>query len=254
MNNIQRLFIDIETSPILGWAYQKYEVNLLDQLRDWSLLSFCAQWNNEKPFVRTIKRPRNIWDFVSHPDNDKALIMELWNLLDKADVVIAHNGDRFDVRKINSRFLYYNLPPPSPYITVDTKKVAKRVADNTSNKADDLGEHWKLGRKLEHEGWGMWLKCMSGDPKAWKIEIAYNRQDVILLHRMFDRVLPWIKNLNLNMYTEKTACANCGQNDFESRGFYYTKTMKYGRRRCRPCGKWHRLPIGEKRIKPLTGV
>jgi hypothetical protein len=41
----------------------------------------------------------------------------MWKLLDRADVVVGHNADKFDVRKGNARFIAHGLPPPPPYRT-----------------------------------------------------------------------------------------------------------------------------------------
>ena len=66
-------------------------------------------------------------------------------MFDEADVVIAHNGDKFDMRKANARFGHYE--PPMPVQQVDTLKVARKYFKFESNKLGDLGEHLGLGNK-----------------------------------------------------------------------------------------------------------
>ena len=49
--------------------------------------------------------------FKRDKENDKHLIEDLHALFDEADVLIAHNGDRFDIRKSNARFIMQGLKP-----------------------------------------------------------------------------------------------------------------------------------------------
>ena len=58
--------------------------------------------------------------------DDKRVLQSIWKLLDEADIVIGHNGDRFDLRKLNARFIDNDINPPSPFRTIDTLKVARR--------------------------------------------------------------------------------------------------------------------------------
>lgn len=83
-------------------------------------------------------------------ENDFSVVKSLWDLLDKADIVIAHNCQDFDVPMMNSRFVFNDLRPPSPYKIVDTLKIARQNFRFPSNKLDDLGEYLGLGRKMPH--------------------------------------------------------------------------------------------------------
>lgn len=247
------LLIDIETAPILGWAWQFYETNLIDTLRDWSILCYCAKWLGEKPIVRAIDPPKSLQAFIENPDNDKKIVNELWKLLDQADVVVAHNGNSFDIKKINARFLYYNIPPPSPYRKVDTKLVTKANAANTRNNQGVLLEQWGIGYKMENEGFPMWLKFMSGNKAARKAMMAYNRQDTIGLEALYTHLLPWIKG-NQGMFKDKTCCPHCGSGQLQSRGVVRNLTTEYRRVHCNDCGGWSRSTKNEKSTKPLVAL
>jgi DNA polymerase elongation subunit (family B) len=139
------LFIDIENTPSLGYVWGKWDQNVIDFTADWHLLSFSWQWAATKT-VHVL----GLVDFPAHyranPENDYHLVEKLWHLLDEADIVIGHNVDRFDIRKINTRFLAHGMPPPSPYRTVDTLKIAKKYFRFDSNKLDDLGRCLGVGR------------------------------------------------------------------------------------------------------------
>ena len=170
-------------------------------------------------------------------ENDKQVILEAWRLIDEADIVIAHNGDHFDIRKLNARFAFYNLPPPSPYKTVDTLKIARRYFNFTSNKLDSLGDHLGYGRKLVHTGFNLWKGCMTGDPKSWKHMIDYNKRDVVLLEKIYLHFLPWIKNHPPISFSD---CPNCGKPNILTTRSYMTQKGAKTRGQC-VCGAWREI-------------
>lgn len=248
------LLVDIETSANNAWAWEYYDTNLVDLLRDWSILCYGYKWLGGEIEVHSIRKPKDIWDFLKHPDNDKQLVRQLWKLLDEADAVVAHNGKAFDVKKIQSRFLHYGMPPPSPFKVIDTLSEVKRISKNTRNNLDFLLKSWGLGSKLQNEGWPMWKKCMSGDEQAWKEMEAYNEVDVMGLERAFTHLKPWIKSFNLDTYSEKTVCPKCGSHRLVRKGFQYNSTTKYARIKCNDCGGWSRSPVNLQEKRPLISI
>jgi DNA polymerase elongation subunit (family B) len=222
-------------------VWEKYETNVIDFKQDWYLLCFAAKWLDGKFITKALP---DFPGYKAGSENDKHLVKELWKLFDEADILIAHNGDQFDIRKANARFAYYNLPPPSPYKTVDTLKVARRYFNFTSNKLDDLGKQLGYGRKLVHTGFNLWQGCMHGDPAAWKKMIAYNKRDVELLEKIYKHFLPWITNHpNISTLSEiPNGCPNCASRNLMKRGFGFTKSGKYPRYQCNDCLSWSHGP------------
>ena len=233
-----------------------WDTNLISVHRDWSILCFAWKWLDSPLEVESISYPKSLSAFISNPRNDYKIVRHLWRLLDEADIVVAHNGNSFDLKKIVSRFLFYNLPPPSPYKQVDTKLASRKVSSNTSNKLDDLGRAWGFGRKLKHEGWEMWIECMSGKKEAWKKMKEYNKRDVALLESVYKHLLPYISNHpNVAMWDENTSCPKCGSNKgFYNGGFYTNATTRYRVKRCKNCRGQCRIPINIRETKPLVGI
>ncbi len=228
------LLFDIETSPNLGYIWGKYEQDVLQYVRQGSMLSFAYKWLDEK-FVHA----RSLPDFPLYKKdkfNDKELIKELWDLLDEADVVIAHNGDAFDIKKVNAFFAKAGLTPPSPYQTVDTLKVARNNFKFNSNKLDDLGDYLGIGRKYETGGFGLWKGCMDGDSESWRKMVKYNKQDVVLLELVYKQLRPWIKN-HPRLY-QLDCCPNCGSDRLQKRGTFKTISGTRQKYWCINCGKW----------------
>ncbi len=176
----------------LGYFFGKiFETNIVEVREQSYLLSFSYKVLGEKN-VRTYALP-DFRRFKTNKHDDSQLVAKLAEVLDSADILIHHFGDSFDVPTANTRLLFHGFKPPAPFKTVDTCKQARRVLKLPSNKLDDIGEYFGLGRKLKHTGKHLWLACMRGDRKAFKLMARYNEQDVILLEKVYLKMLPYLK-------------------------------------------------------------
>jgi hypothetical protein len=239
INKTRILLLDTENTPSLGWVWGKYEQDVLAFDREWYMLSFAYKWLGDKTIQ--CKALPNYKGYTKDKTNDKRLLEDLWNLLDEADIVIGHNVDRFDIRKINARFLKHGFNPPSPYRTVDTVKLARKHFMLNSNKLDDLGSYLGVGRKASTGGFQLWLDCMNGVGAAWKKMIAYNKQDVALLEDVYLALRGWATNHpNVNLVeNQNDGCPICGgKKNIQKRGFRYSKTGKAQAFQHLDCGGW----------------
>jgi predicted RNA-binding Zn-ribbon protein involved in translation (DUF1610 family) len=234
------LFIDIETAPIIMAAWTPYEASAVWVERDTHLLMFSYRWAHEKA-VKTVCLP----DFPRYKRSkydDKDLCRVLFDLLDEADIVCAHNGDAFDIKKINSRLIVNGFKPPSPYKTIDTLKIARRVFKFDSNKLDNIGRYLSLGRKIPNTGAALWRGCVDGDPKSWATMRRYGKQDTALLANAYERLKSWAPNHpNLNLYKayqDRAGCPTCGSEHVQRRGVHVKLQSKYYRFQCQDCGGW----------------
>ena len=214
-----------------------WETNVIDVSSSWYMLSFSAKWLGEKS-VKTYSLDQ-YRGYKQDRENDFGLVGELWKLFDQADIVIAHNGDSFDIKKSNARFIFHGLNPPSTYKSIDTLKIARRHFGFLSNKLNDLGAYLKVGRKLPHTGFHLWKGCMTGNPDSWRLMRRYNAQDVRLLERVYLKLRPWATNHpDLNAYTEASACPSCQSKKIQRRGVSVAQRARYQRFHCQSCGHW----------------
>lgn len=173
------------------------------------------------------------------------MLSKIHSLLGEADCVVTYNGMRFDVPILNKEFLIHGFLPPAPFKQVDLYKVARSRFRFASNKLDWVAQSLGLGSKVRHKGFELWIECMNGDPKAWEQMEKYNVQDVVLLEKVYDRLLPWITNHpSFGAYSrtgdDSLVCTNCGSGNFQYRGYAVAKTLRYRRAQCKDCGKWLR--------------
>ena len=244
MNKPKILHIDIETSPILAWVWSLFKpIIAIGQIEeDWYILCWAAKWHGKKKMYTS-----SLWDWSE--DNkwsreaELKVLMDLWDLLDQADIVVGHNADRFDVSKVNAKFFEYGLTPPSPYKIVDTLKVARANFRFSANRLDYIAQLIEKGSKLKTD-FDLWIDVMSGNAKQCKRMMTYNIQDVVLLEEIYTEMIPWISNHpNVGVFNEKeeVQCTNCGSTEVHYRGFSYANAGKYQRYVCRDCGKWGKL-------------
>lgn len=234
------LFIDIETFPLRSYTWGRYEQNVVRVTQESCIATFAAKWADGPVFAKALPDYKG---YKAGSYDDKALVKDIWKLLDEADIIGAHNGNDFDVKVCQGRFIFHGLTPPSPFKTVDTKRIAKRVGRFSSNKLDDLGQLLGIGKKIKTD-FDLWQGCIDGDPVAWRQMVTYNKKDVLLLEKLYNRLLPWTSN-HPN-FSEGIECPKCGSQNVQSRGTARTTTRTYRRFQCQDCGGWHRAVKSEK--------
>jgi DNA polymerase III epsilon subunit-like protein len=230
-------FLDIETAPSVGWIWGKWEQNVLDFIKNGYVLSYAFKTAYDKNVkIRALPDYTETW--AKDKEDDSTLLRELWNDMNSVDIIVAHNGDKFDIPQIHTRFATLGWAPTRPFQTIDTLKIARQKFKFKSNKLDDLGRDLGIGRKTPHTGFKLWIDCMAGDTRAWKTMKKYNAQDVLLLEELYHRFLPWAGNLpNANRSAEER-CIRCGSSNIKKEGERFTTLRKKAQIRCSNCGGW----------------
>lgn len=238
------LLLDIETSPNTAHVWGLWQQNVsINQLMESSyVLCYAAKWLNSDEML---------FDSVQQ-SKPKAMLKGIHGLLNEADAVVHYNGTKFDIPTLNKEFLLHRYAPPSPYKQIDLLRVARSQFRFPSNKLDYVAQRLGLGKKTHHEGHELWVKCMNGDDSAWKVMEKYNKQDVVLLESVYNRILPWIKNHpNHNLFTDYPACPTCAGSRLQKRGTAISTTGTYQRYQCKDCGTWSQ---GVKAVKPAVEI
>ena len=234
------LLFDIETTPmpVWVWSFGKQYVPPTNLVKDddgnqrvWYVLSWAAKWLYDDNVMSDIVTPE---EAVAR--DDSRVLDSIWEMLDQADIVIAHNGDRFDLRKLNARFILNDMPPPSPYKSIDTLKIARREFAFSSNKQDFLTKTFGLAEKLKTD-FQLWLDCMDGDKSALKNMLSYNERDVVGLEQVYLKLRPYIKNHpNLGVLMDDSVCPTCGSKSIKaSNATYFTSSNEFPVYRCGGC-------------------
>jgi len=234
------LLFDIETAlmEVYVWGLYKQRIPHTNIIKDkdgseksWFVLSWAAKWLFDDNVQSDIVTPSE-----SKSRNDKRILKSIWKLLDEAEIVIGHNLDRFDIRKLNARFIDNDINPPSPFRSIDTLKVARKEFAFVSYKQDFLTKHFELENKLKTE-FQLWVDCMQGDQARLDEMAKYNRHDVMGLEQVYLKLRPYIKNHpNLGVLVDMDVCPTCGCEYLdETDSVYFTTANKFPVYRCQGC-------------------
>jgi hypothetical protein len=229
--------LDIETAPHLAAVWGLYDQNVATNqiIKPGYTLCWAAKWYGEKKVM-----------FSSILDGNRTMVREVHKLLNECDAVCHYNGTKFDIPTLNKEFLLLELAPPSPYKQVDLLKTARSKFRLASNKLDYVAGQLGLGSKVKHKGFDLWLECMAKKADAWRTMRRYNKQDVLLLEQVYERLLPWIKgHPNISAYVGARCCPSCGSEKAQARGFGIAQTKRYQRFQCNSCRAWFRKPVPE---------
>ena len=198
MAKIKRLIWDIETSPNIAFTWRtgwKINIDHDNLLQERAIICICYKWEGESK-VFSLE-----WD----KGCDKKMIRKFLEVARPADALVAHNGDKFDLKWFNTRILFHELAPPPIWKTVDTLAIARRRFLFNSNRLDYLGKYLFGAGKL-HTEFGMWKDIVSKNcPKAMARMVKYCKMDVKLLEKVWKRLEPF--------HTPKTHVGVLGGND-----------------------------------------
>jgi DNA polymerase elongation subunit (family B) len=184
-NNGRVLIYDIETSYniVKSWRVgYKLNINPSDILHERKIICISYKWLGDDQ-VYNLK-----W---SEDQCDKFMLEQFIEVLNDADLIVAHNGDRYDLKFIKTRAIKHGLPMLLNYPQFDTLKVAKKKFMFNSNKLDYISEYLGFENKIK-TSMKLWddiilNKC----PKAMKDMIDYCDMDVILLEKVYNKLVSW---------------------------------------------------------------
>ena len=156
------LIFDIETSPMLAYVWGRFKqfVSLDQTVSEWFIISWSAKWLNNPNVMCDVLTSEE-----ASNEDDSRITRSMWYLFNEADIVLAHNGSRFDVPRLNSRFLLNGLMPPNPYRQIDTLQVARKEFGFSSNKLDALAGYLGIEHKSD-TNFNLWKRCLAGEQEA----------------------------------------------------------------------------------------
>lgn len=229
------LVFDIETAPMLAYIWNRFQKYIDDGalIEDWFVLSWAGKWLFDDKTLSDIVTPE---EAVNR--DDRRVVESLWKLLDEADMVIAHNGLKFDVKHMNGRFIKYGMNLPSPYQVIDTYRHSVRSMKLPSHKLDYIAKYLGLGQK-KPTNFKLWIDCMHGNEEALRKMDEYCIHDVKILEDVYLKMRPFIQpHPNFGVYIESDVevCPACGSDELEEQGTYATTVNLYDAFRCKNCG------------------
>ena len=239
MSKPKILILDIETAPILAHVWGLFDQNVALNMieRDWHVLSWSAKWLDSKEVMYKDQRGKK------NVEDDKDLLKGIWKLLDEADVIITQNGKKFDIPKLNARFVINGMKQPSPYQHMDVCRIARSKFGFTSNKLEYLSKKLNVKyKKQDHKkfpGFELWKAVLADNLAAWKEMEKYNKYDVLSLEELYYKLAPWAPTFHFHAEGKPDACS-CGSTRMRLNGHFYNASGKFQRYTCADCGRSRR--------------
>ncbi len=238
-------FWDIETSLIVATTFSLFPERIPHEgiIQDWFIISGAWKFAGDKKVysVSVLDKSRK------KLDDDYYVVKTLGEMLQDVDILVHHNGDRFDLKKLTARLIFHGLPPLPRITTIDTLKEVKKVAQFTSNRLDYLGKHLVGQGKLDHPT-SLWLGALKGDKVAISEMVKYNKGDVVRLEEVYNKIKPYIKNpphFGVLLGKDKNcSCKSCGSTHVKKNGIRITVAGgKKQELQCQDCGHYSSVPF-----------
>lgn len=226
------LVFDIETAGVQGLKADRG-----------FLVCFGYKWlGDEKTHCLTIA------DYPGkHDHDDTNLLKRARAVMEEADGLVAHFGEKFDRPYLQARLLQAGLGPLPESKLTDTCLLARAKLRLSSSRLGNLAEFLKCktGKMEKGTGWPLWwLGAIHGDKRAIEKMAVYCKQDVECLEQVYLKMRPMIPTrylpVNEAIGEVLKSCPGCGGHRFQSRGWQYSELKRYKRWQCRDCGRWSR--------------
>lgn len=130
--------------------------------------------------------------------NNKPVIEAIVKELDKYDILVAHNGQYFDKRWLNTACLEYHLfPVCRSKKFIDPVLISRKHLRMGRNSLAALLDHFDIPVKKTPIILKYWIKAvMDGNQKCMDDIVRHCRQDILALELLYDRVRPLVDKID----------------------------------------------------------
>lgn len=131
----------------------------------------------------------------------------------KADEIVAHNGDNFDIKWLYARFFIHGIPCAPEINTLDTLKMSRKRFRFNSHRLDYISKISGFGGKMVTPS-GLWDKvCFEHCQESLQIMVDYCDKDVIELEKVYQKMKEYFEpkfHYGVKKGGEKWHCPECG--------------------------------------------
>jgi predicted RNA-binding Zn-ribbon protein involved in translation (DUF1610 family) len=167
------------------------------------------------------------------------MVKKFAEIVSEADVVIAQNGDQFDIKQLNTQRLLHGQGPIKWPTSEDTLKMLRK---NFYLPAYGLDYAAKLltGAGKDRMEFQDWIDIVEDkDPKALAKMIKYCKRDVKKLQEVWEKIRPYCEpkaHRGIITGQGRDSCPNCGSTHYVRNGYKISRVGKYQMYQCRNCG------------------
>lgn len=157
----------------------------------------CASYMSSKEpgKIRTIRQDETNPEWKNgRRGDDKELVKQVCQLIREHDVVVAHNGSRFDLPMLRTRALRWKLKPLKEVKNIDPCSIAYRKFKLKSNRLDRIADYVGIEAEKTPVRMSTWADAMlNGDKRAMNYIVEHCERDIEVLAAVFEVVKPFCK-------------------------------------------------------------
>lgn len=150
------------------------------------------------------RRPLVVRSDETNPDwkrgrreNDRETVRLIAEELEAHDVLIAHNGTRFDLPFLRTRMLRWGMKPLRDMKVLDPCSVSWRKFRLRNNALQTLRNHLRVGANKTPLDMALWMRAiLDGDREAMDAIVEHCVADVKVLSSVADLVKPYVRVLD----------------------------------------------------------
>lgn len=168
---------------------------------------------------------------------EKALVKDVIDEMNKADVLISYFGTRYDHPFMNTKALEYGLEFPNPNPRIDVFFTAKSNLNLSRKSMQNVAYMANASHEKSPVEGKIWKAAMAGDVKAMRWIEKHNIADVQVLEDVYIRLRPLMRQHP--RIAPKDLCRTCGSDKVQRRGYNVSRLLgpQY-RIKCNKCGSW----------------
>lgn len=160
----------------------------------------CASYESSKEpgKVRTLRNDEISAGWAEgRRGDDKELVKQVCALVRSHDVIVAHNGTRFDLPFLRTRALRWNLRPLLDVKIVDPLSIAWRKLRLRSNRLGNIADFVGIEDKKTPLDMSVWADAMlNGSKKSMNLIVSHCEADIRVLAGVLEVVKPFIRILD----------------------------------------------------------
>ena len=235
------LFWDLESSLMEGYFFGIWQQNIpLTRVKKQSHL-LTASWAFNDEAVQGVRlTPEQV-----KVSDDLDVVVKMVQVINDADLIVTFNGKKFDVKLLNTRALFWGLPPIKPVKHIDLMEQSKRLFKFPSNSMQNISMYLGEDGKIATSGTRLWERCAEWEnyqtcSNALEEMLTYNGQDIEVTRDLYYCFQGWMKNVpNLGTITNEVSgnhtvrCSHCGSDNVSHRNDKtYTAVSAFDLYRC----------------------
>lgn len=235
------LIWDLESSLLEGYFFRIWQENIpMRRIKKQAHLLSASFAYNDEPVQGYRLTPEQV-----KTGDDFDVVRKVVEAVNNCDLMITFNGKRFDVKLLNTRALFWGLPPVKSPKHIDLFEQSKRVFKFPSNSMQNVSMYLGEKGKLETSGSNLWERCAEWEnyeecEKALIEMVTYGNQDIEATRDLYKRFQGWMKGVpNLGIITNEVTenktlrCIHCGGDDiFPLDQKTYTSVSSFDLYRC----------------------